>query len=53
MRDVAVRVHRDFRPLRRNEGTSETQRLVIGGGQIKAPLGCLAPPRPRRPVQAM
>ncbi|MFD6450121.1 MULTISPECIES: acyl-CoA dehydrogenase family protein [unclassified Nocardia] len=36
MRDVAVeRIYRDVRLLRLYEGTSEIQRLIIGGGLIK------------------
>ncbi len=37
MRDVAVeRIYRDVRLLRLYEGTSEIQRLIIGGGLVKA-----------------
>ncbi|MGE2734513.1 acyl-CoA dehydrogenase family protein [Mycolicibacterium vaccae] len=37
MREVAVeRIYRDVRLLRLYEGTSEIQRLIIGGGLIKA-----------------
>lgn len=36
MRDVAVeRIYRDVRLLRLYEGTSEIQRLIIGGGLVK------------------
>jgi acyl-CoA dehydrogenase len=38
MRDVPVeRIYRDVRLLRLYEGTSEIQRLIIGGGLVKAP----------------
>src|ERR1700733_1856149 len=38
MRDVPVeRIYRDVRLLRLYEGTSEIQRLIIGGGLIRAP----------------
>jgi acyl-CoA dehydrogenase len=37
MRDVAIeRIYRDVRLLRLYEGTSEIQRLIIGGGLVKA-----------------
>jgi acyl-CoA dehydrogenase len=37
MRDVPVeRIYRDVRLLRLYEGTSEIQRLIIGGGLVKA-----------------
>ena len=37
MRDVAVeRIYRDVRLLRLYEGTSEIQRLIIGGGLVRA-----------------
>jgi acyl-CoA dehydrogenase len=37
MRDVPVeRIYRDVRLLRLYEGTSEIQRLIIGGGLIRA-----------------
>src|SRR3954453_7476750 len=37
MRDVTVeRIYRDVRVLRLYEGTSEIQRLIIGGGLVKA-----------------
>ena len=37
MRDVTVeRIYRDVRLLRLYEGTSEIQRLIIGGGLVKA-----------------
>ena len=37
MREVPVeRIHRDVRLLRLYEGTSEIQRLIIGGGLVKA-----------------
>ena len=40
MRGVAVeRIYRDVRLLRLYEGTSEIQRLIIGGGLIKAARG--------------
>lgn len=40
MRDVPVeRIYRDVRLLRLYEGTSEIQRLIIGGGLVKAAAG--------------
>jgi acyl-CoA dehydrogenase len=37
MRDVPVeRIYRDVRLLRLYEGTSEIQRLIIGGGLVRA-----------------
>jgi hypothetical protein len=37
MREVPVeRIYRDVRLLRLYEGTSEIQRLIIGGGLVKA-----------------
>jgi acyl-CoA dehydrogenase len=37
MREVPVeRIYRDVRLLRLYEGTSEVQRLIIGGGLVKA-----------------
>ena len=37
MRDVPVeRIYRDVRLLRLYEGTSEIQRLIVGGGRVKA-----------------
>jgi acyl-CoA dehydrogenase len=37
MREVAVeRIYREVRLLRLYEGTSEIQRLIIGGGLVKA-----------------
>lgn len=37
MRDVPVeRIYRDVRLLRLYQGTSEVQRLIIGGGLVKA-----------------
>jgi acyl-CoA dehydrogenase len=37
IRDVAVeRIHRDVRLLRLYEGTSDIQRLIVGGGLVKA-----------------
>ena len=40
MRGVAVeRIYRDVRLLRLYEGTSEIQRLIIGGGLVKAERG--------------
>jgi acyl-CoA dehydrogenase len=36
MREVAVeRIYRDVRLLRLYEGTSEIQRLIIGGGLVR------------------
>ena len=37
MREVPVeRIYRDVRPMRLYEGTSEIQRLIIGGGLVRA-----------------
>ncbi|MGD0700352.1 MAG: acyl-CoA dehydrogenase family protein [Trebonia sp.] len=53
MRDVPVeRIYRDVRLLRLYEGTSEIQRLIIGGGLVRAAQRRLGrgKPRPRRVV---
>ncbi|HEX3753230.1 MAG TPA: acyl-CoA dehydrogenase family protein [Streptosporangiaceae bacterium] len=47
MRDVPVeRIYRDVRLLRLYEGTSEIQRLIIGGGLIRQAQRRAAGPRP-------
>jgi acyl-CoA dehydrogenase len=49
MRDVPVeRIYRDVRLLRLYEGTSEIQRLIIGGGLIRAARPRLRAARERR-----
>jgi acyl-CoA dehydrogenase len=52
MRDVPVeRIYRDVRLLRLYEGTSEIQRLIIGGGLIRAQQRRLRASRPQRRIQ--